>query len=452
MKHVRVNRRLPRPRLLVASLCAALTGALFGPAGLAPAQAESSVSVIVQTAPGSTGAVEGAVTRLGGQVDVALPIIDGFGATIGVDKVDDLEATAGVTAVTPNRPVTFSGQYGEGSGGASAVYTDVVRASKAWEQGHSGQGIGVAVIDTGINPVGDLAGKLVGGIDMTSEANHLDSYGHGTFIAGLIAGSGAASNGTIKGVAPNVRLLSVKIAGADGSTDLVRLIAALDFVATTREVFGTRIVNLSLTVDPIGSSYRNDPISIAVERVWNSGVVVVTAAGNRGNVAGAVTAPGSDPFVITAGASDDRTTPSIGDDNLASFSSVGPTSDGTAKPDLVAPGKSLVSLRAVGSTIDQANPGARIANDYFKGSGTSFSTAITSGTAALVLSRTPALTPNQVKARLTGSARGSGNLIPAAGRGAGQLDAYAATASNDTSAANAGLTPGYLLGVSGSDP
>ena len=451
MNYARSHRRLPRTRWLVASLCAALTGPLFlGSAGLAPAQAESSVSVVVQAEPGSSQEAERAVARLGGRVDVALPIIDGFGATIPADRVDDLEAASGVTAVTPNRPVTFSGQYGEGSGVASATYTDVVRASKTWEQGSSGQGIGVAVIDTGINPVGDLAGKVVGGIDLTAEANNLDSFGHGTFIAGLIAGSGAASNGAVKGVAPSARLISVKIAGADGSTDLVRLIAALDFVATTREVFGTRIVNLSLSVDPMGP-YQNDPIDIAVERVWHSGVVVVTAGGNKGNNPGSITAPGDDPFVITTGASDDRTTPGIGDDTLASFSSVGPTADGYAKPDLVAPGKSVVSLRAAGSTIDQSNPNARIGTEYFKGSGTSFSAAITSGAAAVVLSRTPSLTPNQVKARLVSNARSVSGVLPAAGRGAGELDAFGATMSSDLSSANAGLTPGSLLGVSGGD-
>ncbi|HKY78011.1 MAG TPA: S8 family peptidase [Acidimicrobiia bacterium] len=447
----RIPRRRLTPRLFVASLCAALTGALFaGPAALPSAQAASAVTVVVQTVPGSGEAVEQAVERLGGHVDVALPIIDGFAATIPAERVDALQAAPGVTAVTPNREVAFTGQYGEGSGEASAVYTDVVRASATWERGYTGQGVGVAVIDTGINPVGDLAGSLVGGVDLTSEANNVDSFGHGTFIAGLIAGSGSGSNGAVKGVAPGVKLISVKIAGADGSTDLVRLIAALDFVATTRDVFGTRVVNLSLSVAPLAPSQR-DPIDIAVERVWHSGVVVVTAAGNKGNTAGGITSPGDDPFVITAGASDDRTTLQNGDDTLASFSSVGPTADGFAKPDLVAPGKSVVSVRAAGSTIDRTNPGARIGTQYFKGSGTSFSAALTSGSAALVLSRTPALTPNQVKARLVGTARGAGNIIPAAGRGAGVLDAEAATTSSDTSAANAGLTPGSLLGVSGND-
>src|SRR5438067_1030650 len=141
--------------------------------------------------------------------------------------------------------------------------------------------------------------------------------GAGPSVAGLSAGSVAASSGAVKGVAPGVRLISVKIAGADGSTDLVHLIAALDFVATTRDVFGTRVLNLSLAIDP-ASGYHNDPVDVAVERVWNSGVVVVTAAGNRGTAAGTIDAPGDEPFVITAGSSGDQPTTVIGDATVAS--------------------------------------------------------------------------------------------------------------------------------------
>jgi serine protease AprX len=446
-----IHRSGRRARFLVGGLLTALTGALVvGPASTAPAQAEPSVTVVVQERPGAGPGVDQAIGRLGGHVDVSLPIVDGVAATIPADRVGALEATAGVAAVTPNRPVTLSGQYGEGSGVASAVYTDAVRASKTWDQGYTGQGIGVAVVDTGINPVGDLAGRVVGGVDLTPEANNLDSYGHGTFVAGLIAGSGAASNGAVKGVAPNVKLVSVKIAGADGATDLVHLIAGLDFVATTRDIYGTRVLNLSLAVDSPGS-YQNDPIDVAVERMWSSGIVVVTAAGNNGNAAGTISTPGDDPFVITAGANDDHTTAGIGDDTLATFSAVGPTVDGFAKPDLVAPGKSVVSLRSPGSTIDQANPAARIGTAYFKGSGTSFSSAITAGAAALVLSRNPALSPNQVKARLTANARNASLVQPAPARGAGELDAFGATMSTDITAANAGLSPATFNGVSGAD-
>jgi serine protease AprX len=444
---VRALRRLIQPRIVAASMATVVAGALPA-AGLATAAAAPPVTVVVQARPSSVGHAADTVARLGGHVDVALPIVDGFSATLPADRVAALAADGDVTAVTPNRPIALTGQYGEGTGVASAIYTDAVRASKTWTQGYTGGGVGVAVIDTGINPTRDLAGKVVGAIDLTPEQNNVDSYGHGTFVAGLIAGSGAASGGAVKGVAPDVRLISVKIAGADGSTDLVHLVAALDFVATTRDVFGTRVVNLSLALDSGGAS-RNNPVDVAVERVWNSGVVVVTAAGNT---AGTITIPWDDPYVITAGASDDHTTASIGDDTLAPFSGAGPTADGDAKPDVVAPGKSVVSLRSPGSTIDQANPASRIGTDYFKGSGTSFSAAIASGSAALVLSRDRTLTPNQVKARLVRTARNAPLVQPAEARGSGELDAFGATMSTDSSAANSGVTPAYFSGVSGADP
>src|SRR5256714_8582366 len=443
----RALRRLIRPQAVAASLGALLAGALPAAAALSAAPASPAVTVVVQARPAAADGAADSVARLGGHVEAALPIIDGFSATLPADRVAALAADSDVVAVTPNRPITLTGQYGEGSGGASAVYTDAVRASKTWDQGYSGNGVGVAVIDTGINPVGDLAGKVVGGIDLTAEQNNLDGYGHGTFVAGLIAGSGAASHGAVKGMAPDVHLVSVKIAGADGPADLVRLIAGLDLVATTRDVFGPRVVTLSLALDSTGP--RNNPVDVAVERVWNSGVVVVTAAGNT---PGTVTTPGDDPYVITAGSSDDHTTPTIGDDTLAAFSGMGPTADGFAKPDFVAPGKSVVSLRSPGSTIDAANPTARIGTDYFKGSRTSFSAAITSGTAALVLSRDRTLSPNQVKARLVRNARNAPLVQPAAARGAGELDAFGATMSTDPGSANAGLTPSTFFGVSGGDP
>ncbi|HZI36979.1 MAG TPA: S8 family serine peptidase, partial [Acidimicrobiia bacterium] len=283
---------------------------------------------------------EAAVDRMGGSVGQELPIVDGFVADVPAASVDDLAEVANVRGLTLNSQVRVEGQYGQNSGVASAVYTEVSRASKAWENGTTGNGVTVALIDTGVDVSGDLAGRVIGAADFSGEnAPYTDSYGHGTFVAGLIAGTGAGSNGGIKGVAPDARIFSVKIAGKDGTTDLFRLLAALEFVAIHKDAFGIRVLNLSLGTDST-QSYKVDPLNFAVERVWNSGVVVVAAAGNRGNTPGAITSPADDPYVISVGATDDRTTPSLNDDTLASFSSVGPTGDGFAKPDVVAPGKS----------------------------------------------------------------------------------------------------------------
>ncbi len=435
-----VRRRFPTVRGPVLALVMTLVMALLAAgSGVSPAVAAPSlVQVVVQEWNPADTAAEDAVERLGGETGQPLAIVDGFAATIPSAQLASLQAAPGVKNVTVNRSVKLSGQYGENSGVASAVYTDATRASETWSQGYTGEGIGVALIDTGVNATGDLAGKVVQAVDFTSEQNNIDSYGHGTFVAGLIAGQGTASNGGVRGVAPGAHLVSVKIAGADGSTDLLRLLAALEWVATFKDAFGIRVVNLSLGTAST-QSYLTDPINLAVERVWNSGVTVVTAAGNQGTSPGSINKPGDDPLVITVGAHDDRTTTAIGDDAVAAFSSVGPTAfDGLAKPDLVASGKSVVSTRASGSTIDTAHPEARIDGAYFKGSGTSFSAPIVAGAAALVIDRTWSLNPDQIKHRLVSTARPLAGADPAA-QGSGELDAYAATMSSDTTAANAGV-------------
>ena len=158
---------------------------------------------------------------------------------------------------------------------------------------------------------------------------------------------------------------------------------------------------MSLGFVPFESTTVN-PLDQAVEQAWNSGITVVTAAGNAGPFDGTILSPGDDPLVITAGALDDSSQPNVANDAMTTFSSVGPTfPDGWFKPDLVTSGRSVISLRAPGSTIDLTNPTAEVGQNNFVGSGTSFSSAITAGAAALVLSAHPTYTPNQVKAALT---------------------------------------------------
>jgi serine protease AprX len=333
----------------------------------------------------------------------------------------------------------LEGQYGQDSGVASAVYTDVIRASKAWGMGVTGAGINVALVDTGVNTSGDLAGQVLHAEDFTPEANNVDSYGHGTFVAGLIAGTGAGSAGSIKGVAPGAKIVSLKIAGADGATDVTRVLEALEWIVDYRDAYGIRVVNLSLGFNT-QQSYLVDPLDFAVERVWNAGIVVVAAAGNGDNVPDSITAPGNDPMVITVGSSNDKTTVALSDDKLATFSSVGPTADGFTKPDLLAPGRSVVSSRSPGSTIDLTYPSSEIGASYARGSGTSFSTGIASGVAALVIQRTWSLTPNQVKYRMLSTTRviGGSNTDPS---WAGDVDAFASAMSVDLTAANQGVAP-----------
>jgi serine protease AprX len=232
------------------------------------------------------------------------------------------------------------------------------------------------------------------------------------------------------------------VAGADGMTHLGTLISGLQWAVDHQRSYGIKVLNISLGFQPSQSTVRN-PLDQAVEAVWNSGIAVVASAGNAGPFNGTILSPGDDPLVITAGALDDMATPSVTDDQMEDFSSAGPTSpDGWVKPDLVTSGRSVVSLAAPGSTIYASYPSARVGPANFVGSGTSFSAAITSGAAALVLAANPGLSPNQLKARLLGTAS-PGPLGNPLVDGHGALNAYAAATSRalDFRQSVAGLIP-----------
>lgn len=429
------RRHLSAYRVLAALAVAALVASPIKTA----ASRSPDVEVLVSQLASAGHSAERAVTHLGGTVIRHLSLIDGFAARVPRDAIPSLARTPGVRWVSPDRTLHMEGQYGQDSGVASAVYTDVIRASKTWGMGVTGTGVTVAVVDTGVNTAGDLAGQVVHAEDFTSEQNNQDGYGHGTFVAGLIAGTGAGSSGSIKGVAPGAKIVSLKIAGADGTTDVTRVLEALEWIVDFKDAYGIRVVNLSLGFST-PQSYLVDPLDFAVERVWNAGIVVVAAAGNGNNVPGSITAPGNDPFVITVGSSNDKTTLALSDDKLATFSSVGPTLDGYPKPEILAPGRSVVSSRSPGSTIDVTYPDSEIGSLYAKGSGTSFSSAIASGVAALVIQRGWSLTPNQVKYRMTSTTRviGGTNTQP---WWPGDVDAFGAAMSLDLSSANQGIPP-----------
>ena len=286
----------------------------------------------------------------------------------------------------------------------AAVFPQDTGATQAWSQGVTGAGVNVAVLDTGIDPLPDFGARLVAGVDLSGEGNALqDNYGHGTFVAGLIAGDGTSSGGAYTGEAPGAGLVSVKVAGASGQTNLATVIAGINWTILHRTQFHIGVLNISLGYVP-NLPTSLDPLDRAVESAWRSGIVVVTSAGNAGPFNGTILSPGDDPLVITAGALDDMGSLTPSDATMTWFSSVGPTRpDGWFKPDLVASGRSVVSLRAPGSTIDTMFPSARIGAANFVGSGTSASAAITSGAAALALSAGPNAGPDAVKAALLSS-------------------------------------------------
>jgi serine protease AprX len=299
-------------------------------------------------------------------------------------------------------------------------------AQQYWKAGFTGTGVGVAVIDSGVVPVPGLDGtdKLYHGPDVSFEAQqpelaHLDTYGHGTHMAGIIAGRGAnAISGryvgdtqNFLGMAPDARIVSLKAADAAGATDITQVIAAVDWVVEHKNDNGLniRVLNLSFGTDS-RQLPKIDPLAHAVERAWKQGIVVVVSAGNAGfnmaNGGPGLTNPARDPYVISVGAADPRGTTTVADDALATFSSSGvPGATGSKNPDLLAPGRSVASLRVPGSFLDDTfGYMAQVGEGNFRGSGTSQAAAVISGAAALILQQRPTITPDQLKKLLTSTA------------------------------------------------
>jgi serine protease AprX len=257
---------------------------------------------------------------------------------------------------------------------------------------------------------------------------YLDTYGHGTHMAGIIAGQDAAGvTGTTRfdGVAPGARIISLKVASAEGASDVSQVIAAIDWVVAHRNDTGLniRVLNLSFGTASTQSAAL-DPLSFAVEQAWDKGIVVVVAAGNDGNSTTSMTMPAANPDVIAVGAADTQGTDLRADDVVADFSNGGNI---IRHADVLAAGRSVVSLRNPGSYIDRTYPGARVsttvdpAQRFFRGSGTSQAAAMVSGSVALLLQQRPNLTPDQVKRLLMSTAspvRTTSELLA----GSGQID------------------------------
>jgi serine protease AprX len=349
----------------------------------------------------------------------------------------------------------------------------------------------VAVIDSGINDThsdlwvtGKSTSRVVYHQDFTGTTTYQgvkqvwDTYGHGTHVAGIIGGNGNKSAGRLAGVAPNVSLIDLRVLDANGSGTDSMVIAAIQQAIALKSTYNIKVINLSLGRG-ISVGYAQDPLCQAVESAWNNGIVVVAAAGNFGRISvngsngyGTVAAPGNDPLVLTVGAMKSIGTYTRTDDQIASYSSKGPTTyDHVVKPDVVAPGNMVVSLDAHGSTLEAEYPGNEVggnhtSHDYFSLSGTSMATPAVAGGVALLLQQNPALTPDQIKARLMKTAyktfpTSTTATDPTTGQtytsyydlftvGAGYVDLAAAMSSNDLtpSTVGAALSPSATFNAS----
>jgi serine protease AprX len=386
---------------------------------------DSTLHVIVREAAPTSSSAEDLVRSLGGTVTRDLRIVGGFSASVPAGSLDELASSPDVWRVWGDARLTMNSvnmsKYD--SRDPNTAWRNAINLQQAHERSY-GQHVGVAIIDTGVVPVPDLAERVVAVADFTAEGDGMDRYGHGTHLAGLIAGDGTSSDGKHDGVAPEADLISVKVAGWDGATDVSVVIAALQWVVDYRSEYDIRVLNLSFGTDS-RQPYSLDPLNFAVEQTWFSGIFVVVSGGNTGPGIGTITKPGDDPYVLTVGAVSLNGTVDRADDFVADFSALGPTPGGFAKPDLLAPGISMVATRNSNSYIDQTHPAAVLEENpaYFKGTGTSQAAAVISGVAALMLEENPDLTPNQVKGTLLATAFGMGGKL---GTGAGLVNAAAA--------------------------
>ena len=351
-------------------------------------------------------ALRGKVSRLGRTIAAMnCAIVEGTPAQIA-----RLQADSQIISVTPDRAV-HAETLPPLDDDRVAIGADIVNGYSGYVGSATGAGIGVAVIDSGIaafHP--DLFLRIAGFKDFVNGYNDCpyDDYGHGTHVAGLVGGSGFAGTFTgasrnYRGVAPATHFVGLKVLDANGVGRISDVIAALDWCIANKERYNLRVVNLSLSASVTGPA-ASDPLCQAAERAVDAGLVVIASAGNNGGLYGTVGAPGNDPKVITVGASNTRGTKARGNDQITSFTGRGPTAyDVLIKPDIVAPGNDLVSLRAPGATIDTLYAAqTRVASSvyYSRLTGTSMSAALVSGAVAAMLDANDKLTPNAVKASL----------------------------------------------------
>jgi serine protease AprX len=421
-----------------------------------------------------------------GSVQWKSTYVNAVAATIPVSALAALESDAAVSYIASDRAVNPTLDY----------TTAAVNANVAFSSGLTGAGVAVAIVDSGVNPhldLSDSSGKsriVYSQSFVVGDTSVFDEYGHGTHVAGIVAGDGASSTGpqfthTFRGLAPAVQIVNLKALNRQGVGTDSAVIAAIDRAIQLKNTYNIRVLNLSLG-RPVFESYVLDPLCQAVEAAWKAGIVVVVAAGNDGrnntfgnNGYATINSPGNDPYAITVGAMKTEGTYANGDDLIASYSSKGPTLfDHVVKPDLVAPGNRVISDMTIASYLSTTYPANQVKESYFdttplskfalslgltssfayfQMSGTSMATPVVSGAAALMIGKNSALTPDQVKARLMKTANKQFPVSSVAVDpltnisyasqydiftiGAGYLDVWAALNNNDTAKKGLALSP-----------
>ena len=388
---------------------------------IAKSSPRTMVRVIVQYKSKPWQADYDQVRQRGGKLNRNLFSIRAATVSLPLSGVVALSKSAHVSYISLDRQVSMSLDY----------VTKAVNADIAWSYGYDGSNVGIAVIDSGIyshpdlNQEGSTQSRVVYSESfVVNDPSVSDAYGHGTHVAGIAAGNGqnaAGYKGEYRGIAPNANIINLRVLDANGRGNDSAVVAAIQRAIELKGQYNIRVLNLSLG-RKVFESYTLDPLAQAVEQAWKAGIVVVVAAGNYGrDYSGGkhgyatIAAPGNDPYVITVGAMNMGNTYVRSDDTIASYSSKGPSLiDHIAKPDLVAPGNSVVSLFDPGATLETQHSNLNVypcdttgkcnstvgSPQYFRLSGTSMATPVVAGAAALMLQKDPTLTPDLVKARM----------------------------------------------------
>jgi serine protease AprX len=391
------------------------------------------VDLILRTKSPVTPKEQARLAKIGGYVYKNLSFIQSVAVRVPQRKLATLLGYEFVRHVSSDVTVRKTDAFTVSSSGANV----------AWSQyGATGKGIGVAVVDSGVRSSSDFSGGGLFGTRVVSNMNFAsdsllsadDKCGHGTHVAGIIAGNGKLSSGwncyqTYYGVAPQAHVINVRVLDANGGGKVSQVLAGMSWVVANKVLHNIRVMNLSVGHE-VGESYLTDPLCLAAEVAWKAGIVVVAAAGNDGRENatetegadnegfgtnyGSITSPGNSPYVITVGAmkSVDGTREN---DTIATYSSRGPTRlDFVVKPDIIAAGNRVVSSLSTGSLLDTIYRNVHgvpwkaymnttklgMSSDYFTMSGTSMAAPVVAGAAALMLQLEPRLTPDTIKARL----------------------------------------------------
>ncbi|HVG18502.1 MAG TPA: S8 family peptidase [Blastocatellia bacterium] len=384
------------------------------------------VSVLIQTSTNPSSGLLSSLSRSGGITLRAFRNVHAMAVELPAAAVDALSRRLDVDYISLDKPTQVTASHLETTTGANLVRSYGTSATGAI----NGSGIGIAILDSGVyaGHHSFLSSRLAASVDFTGEGRTDDPYGHGTHIASIVAGNAHVASGAYTGIAPAANIINVRVLNSQGQGSTSNAIAGIDWCISNKSAYNIRVLNLSFGVVAV-ESYQNDALCRAVRRAVDAGMVVCVAAGNAGKnssgnkIYGAIHSPGIEPSAITVGAANSFGTNYRGDDEVASYSSRGPTRgyytdavgikryDNLIKPDLIAPGNKIIDARSPNNFLLQQSPSlgvsvsSRTEHMMMYLSGTSMAAPVVAGAAALMLQRNPALTPNLVKALLEYSAQ-----------------------------------------------